>query len=107
MNFSYHLTPYNLYNLYIVERNCMKAFAGRSTYLENLFIAVDNAEQSNKMELYTRTTNQPGSNKMVPDLTPAMTYFAFFLMFQRKKSCRTGILRCLRKDFHGHQSRRT
>jgi hypothetical protein len=47
---------------------------------------------------------QPGFNKMVPDLTPAMPYFTFFMTFSRTESCQTSILCYVRKNFHGHQS---
>jgi hypothetical protein len=41
-----------------------------------------------------------GSNKMVPDLAPAIPEFALFMTFARIASSRTDILRYLRKDFY-------
>jgi hypothetical protein len=41
------------------------------------------------------------------DFTSAMSCFVFFVEFSRGNSCQTGILRYLRKGFHGHIPHRT
>jgi hypothetical protein len=47
--------------------------------------------------------NSVWSHKPMIDITPAMTFFAFFLIFSRRNFYWTRILRYKGKDYHGYQ----
>jgi hypothetical protein len=49
---------------------------------------------------------QPHLKDVTLHLTSVVPYFAFFVTFSMRESCRTCILCYFRKDFHDHQSHR-